>query len=148
MTDWATAQDVFNITGVTVEDAAVQRAQYIIEMFADVSSEGASPQMVSTKNLRYLRFATAYQTAWMREHPDVFSNVDVTNVSEDGLSFTNAHANSGVLAPLAKRSIDRLTWRRPNRSIRIGKKLDPAFMYQYGTRDSAVADDSRDWTSM
>jgi len=148
MTDWATVADVFGITGVTVTDVEITRAQFIIELFADVSVDGATAQMVSTKNLRLLKFATAYQTVWMQEHPDVFTNVDITSFSEDGLSTTQAHVNAAILAPLAKRSIDRLTWRRTNRSIRIGRKLNPAFQYQWGDRDSAIADDSRDWTPM
>ena len=145
MTDWATAADVFQITGSTVSDTDVQRAQFIIELFADVSADGAS-EFLSTKNLRLLKFAVAYQTAWMGQHPDVYTNVDITNASEDGLSFAHSHKNAAILAPLARRSVDRLTWRRPNRSIRVGKHLNPAFQFQWGSRDSAVADDARDWS--
>ncbi len=65
--------------------------------------------------------AVAYQAAWMTDHPDVFTNVDVSTMLQDGLQFTNAHANAGILAPMAKRAIDRLSWRR-NRSIRIRQK--------------------------
>lgn len=156
MANWATTADVTNITGATVTDIDIVKAQFIIELFSDVSPdssfEASTPSqptgMVSQKNLRYLKFAVAYQVTWMQEHPDVFTNVDVTTMSEDGLSLTQAHANAAILAPLAKRSIDRLTWRRPNRSLRIGKKLDPAFQYNYGSRDSAIADDARDWNSL
>lgn len=150
--DWATITDVSNITGKTATLAQLQQAQFIIMIFTDISpdssfqSSGVATGLISTKNLRYLKFAVAYQTAWMLDHPDVFTNIDATNVSEDGLSFTQAHENAAILAPLARRSIKRLTWMRPNRSIRIGKKLDPAFPYIYGSRDSATADDSRDWS--
>ncbi len=146
--DWATTADVLNITGKTVTAAQLQQAQFIVMLFSDISPDasfettGVATGLISPKNLRYLKFAVAYQAAWMPEHPDVFSNIDTTNVSEDGLSFTQAHENAAILAPLARRSIKRLTWMRPNRSIRIGKKLDPAFPYIYGSRDSATADDS------
>jgi len=152
--DWATTADVLNITGKTVTAAQLQQAQFIVMLFSDISPDasfettGVATGLISPKNLRYLKFAVAYQAAWMPEHPDVFSNIDTTNVSEDGLSFTQAHENAAILAPLARRSIKRLTWMRPNRSIRIGKKLDPAFPYIYGSRDSATADDSRDWSPM
>src|SRR6266403_2981739 len=150
--DWATTADVLNITGKTVTAAQLQQAQFIVMLFSDISPDasfettGVATGLISPKNLRSLKFAVAYQAAWMPEHPDVFSNIDTTNVSEDGLSFTQAHENAAILAPLARRSIKRLTWMRPNRSIRIGKKLDPAFPYIYGSRDSATADDSRDWS--
>lgn len=153
-TNWAVAADVLSITGVTVTDAQVLTAQFIIEIFADISPDasfdsnlgGIATGLISQKNLRYLKFAVCYQAAWMLAHPDTFTNVDATNMSQDGVSFTHSNINAGVLAPLAKRCVDRLTWRRPNRSIRIAKRLDPSFQYNFGSRDSAPADDARDWT--
>lgn len=152
--DWASIADVATITGQTVTATQITQAQFIIEIFADISPDssfsgnGVATGLISPKNLRYLRFAVAYQTAWMLQHPDVFMNVDITNMSEDGISFTQAHKDAAILAPLAGRCLKRLTWNRPNRSIRIGKRLDPAFQYQWGSRDSATADDSRDWSAM
>lgn len=155
MTNWATTSDVYNLTGETVEDVDINKAQGIIDLFSEVTSEsaltedGESTGQISPKNLRYLRQATAYQTVWMLQHPDVFTNVDYSTFSEDGLSATNTHSNAQILAPLATRALRRLTWLRPNRSLRVRPRLDPSRMYDWNTRtdrDSAVADDDRYWT--
>lgn len=156
MTDWATVADVLAITGATVSADQLTRAQFIIEVAADVSPDSSFEQsdttqpsgLISPKNLRYLKMAVAYQAAWMLAHPDVFTNVDVKDLSEDGLSFTAGNSDSNVLAPMARKCVRRLTWMRPNRSIRVQPHLNPAFSGLFGTRDSAVADDSRDWTPM
>jgi hypothetical protein len=113
---WATIEEAQQYTGISVGQDNIEAAQGIIEMFADVTE--LSNEKISTKNLRLLKMAVAYQAAWMSDHPDLFTHVDISTMLQDGIQFTNAHANSGVLAPLAKRAIDRLSWRR-NRSIRV-----------------------------
>lgn len=113
---WATEAETLTYTGISVSSANVEAAQAIIELFADVTED--SNDNLSSKNLRLLKMAVAYQAAWMSDHPDVFTHIDVRGMLQDGIQFTNLHANSGVLAPLAKRSLDRLSWKR-NRSIRI-----------------------------
>jgi hypothetical protein len=115
---WATVAETLTYTGITVGQDNIDAAQAMVELFADVTED--SNANISSKNLRLLKMAVAYQAAWMTDHPDVFTNVDVSTMLQDGLQFTNAHANAGILAPLAKRAIDRLSWRR-NRSIRIRK---------------------------
>jgi hypothetical protein len=156
MANWATTDDVLAVTGSTVTDAELLQAQLIIEIVADVSPESSfeagnpdvTTGLISEKNLRYLMMAVAYQAAWMQAHPDVYTNADTKDVSEDGLSFTAGNKDANVLAPLARKCVRRLTWMRPNRSLRLGRRLDPAFMSKFGSRDSAVADDSRDWSPM
>lgn len=153
MTNWATTTDVFNLTGVTVTDAEIAMAQGIIDLFSEVSTlsafdgDGNSTGIISRKNLRYLMMAVAYQTAWMQEHPDVFSNIDTSTYSEDGVSATQSNTSAHLLAPLARRALLRLTWLRPNRSIKIGKPVTPLPTVAFGrNRDSAPADDERYWT--
>lgn len=113
---WASVSEVQTYTGIVVGADNVTAAQAIVEMFADVTYD--STDKISTKNLRLLKMAVAYQAAWMTDHPDLFTHIDISTMLQDGIQFTNAHANAGVLAPLAKRAIDRLSWRR-NRSIRV-----------------------------
>jgi hypothetical protein len=146
MTNWATIADVFDLTGETVTDVDISKAQGILFLFAETTTD-AIPN-TSPKNLRLLKQATAYQTVWMAEHPDVFTNVDVTSYSQDGASNTQAHENAALLAPLARRCIKRLSWMRRPRSIRVGPALTGTISDFSGDRDSAVADDDRDWTSM
>ena len=111
---WATTGEVLTYTGITVPEAELQQAQFMVEMFADVTEDA----VVSTKNLRFLKMATAYQAAWITEHPDLFTHVDVSTMLQDGLQFTRGHENATLLAPMARRAINRLSWRR-NRSIKI-----------------------------
>lgn len=153
---WATAADVLAITRMTVTDADVASAQFIIEIVADISSDSSfdagDPEqptgLISPKNLRLLKMAVAYQAAWMLAHPDVFTNIDSNDMSEDGLSLTYGNKDANVLAPLARKCVRRLTWMRPNRSLRVQPRLNPAFMGNFGSRNSAVADDSREWSPM
>lgn len=120
MTDWATAGDVTTYTGVTVTAAQVAQAQAVVQIFADTTTDASDAGNISEKNLRLLKQATAYQAAWISQHPDAFTNMDVTNVSQDQVSASFLHANALILAPLAKRCIDRLSWKRM-RPLRIGR---------------------------
>lgn len=115
---WATTTDVLNMTGTTVTDAEVTQAQYLVEMFADVTEDSSDSGFVSSKNLRLLKLAVAYQAAWIVQHPDVFSVIDVTSATQDGMSWTIDNPGSAVMAPLARMAIARLSWKR-NRSIYI-----------------------------
>jgi hypothetical protein len=105
---WATAAETLTYTGIVVTDAEVAQAQVIVELFADVT-EAAT---ISTKNTRLLKMAVAYQAAWITEHPDLFTHVDVSTMLQDGLQFVSGHENAFVLAPFARRAINRLSWRR------------------------------------
>lgn len=111
---WATVGETLTYTKITVDQADIESAQFMVEIFADVTEDAT----ISSKNLRLLKMAVAYQAAWISDHPDIFTHVDVSTMLQDGVQFTNAHANAGLLAPMAKRAIDRLSWRR-NRSIRV-----------------------------
>lgn len=113
---WATVGETLTYTKITVDQADIESAQFMVEIFSDVTEDADAN--ISTKNLRLLKMAVAYQAAWISDHPDIFTHVDVSTMLQDGIQFTNAHANAGVLAPMAKRAIDRLSWKR-NRSIKI-----------------------------
>jgi hypothetical protein len=121
MTAWATAGDVAAYTGITATAAQVAQAQAVVEVFADTTTAASDAGNISEKNLRLLKQAVAYQAAWITQHPDAFTNVDLTNFNQDQVSGTLAHANALILAPLAKRCIDRLSWKRM-RPLRIGRR--------------------------
>jgi hypothetical protein len=121
MTDWATVGDVATYTGVSVTAAQVAQAQAVVEIFADTTTLASDAGNISEKNLRLLKQAVSYQAAWITQHPDAFTNVDLTNFNQDQVSGTLAHANALILAPLAKRCIDRLSWKRM-RPLRIGRR--------------------------
>lgn len=144
-TIWTTIEQTSTWTGVTVTDAGLAQAQGVVEVFADVTADASDAGNISTKNLLLLQKAVAYQAAWMTLHPDVFLNIDISQMQQDQASFTSLHANSGVLAPMAKRCIDRLSWHR-SRSLRL--KRPGGTVSRTNQYDSAVRDDNAVWTPM
>ncbi|MEU8902191.1 hypothetical protein [Streptomyces mirabilis] len=138
---WATSSDVATYTGITVTDAQVDQAQAVVELFVDTTEVASTVGLISQKNLRLLKMAVAYQAAWITQHPDWATNMDTTNVSQDQVSATWAHANAGVLAPLAKRCIDRVSWRRI-RPLRVRPAYGSAFPPRRMNIISAVMDDN------
>lgn len=138
---WATAGDVLTYTGITATAAQVAQAQAVIELFADTTEVASTVGLISQKNVRLLKMAVSYQAAWITQHPDAFTNMDTTNVSQDQVSATWAHANAGVLAPLAKRCIDRVSWRRI-RPLRVRPAYGSAFPPRHMNIISAVMDDN------
>jgi hypothetical protein len=115
---WATTAETLAYTRITVAQEEIDAAQAMIELFADVTEASSDAGNISPKNLRLLKLAVAYQAAWMTSQPDLFTRTDVGLMTQDGISFTSPHANSSILAPMAKRAIDRLSWKR-NRNQRI-----------------------------
>lgn len=115
---WATTAEVLTYTGITVTQANVNQAQFIVELFSDATEDASTAGLISSKNLRFLKMAVAYQAAWITEHPDLFTHIDVSTMLQDGLQFTRGHENAFVLAPFARRAINRLSWKR-NRSIKV-----------------------------
>lgn len=137
---WAAPGDVALFTGITPTTAEVAQAQGVIELLADVTEDASDAGNISPKNLRLLKQAVSYQAAWINQHPDAFTGMDTTKVSQDGVSADWAHANAQILAPLAKRCIDRLSWKRI-RSLRIGRRSDPRNRSRTMNVTSAVMDD-------
>src|SRR5690606_2247514 len=107
-------------TGRTAPAAQAHRAALLVEIVGDAPADEDTYAELAPRNKRLLKAAVSYQTAWMADHPDVYVNVDLDDVRQDGVDATMTHANSAILAPLAKRCIDRLTWRRP-RSLNLSK---------------------------
>jgi hypothetical protein len=105
---WCDTAKVLELTGVTVLEAQLLRAQGVIETFVDV--DPADPGDISGRDRNRLTAATAYQAGWMFEQIALEQRTDVTQLSQDGTSFTYANPDAVVLAPLAKRNIDQLSW--------------------------------------
>lgn len=141
---WATAADVLTYAAEVVDDDDVLRAQDIVELFA--STTYLSTENLSATNLRRLNRAVCYQAAWAKYQPGLYTNVDVDNVSQDGHNHTPGHENAALLAPLARRQINRLTWL--NKPLRMRPRYGASDYGDQGPRESAVHDDSRVWTPM
>lgn len=138
---WATIAETYTYTGITVGQDNIDTAQAMIELFADVTED--TNANISAKNLRLLKMAVAYQAAWMSDHPDLFTHVDVSTMLQDGIQFTYAHANAGIIAPMAWRALNRLSWKR-SRNIRI----KPAQRNQLKNHYPANATEDARWEDM
>ncbi|MGC5562817.1 hypothetical protein ACPYPG_08240 [Streptomyces sp. FR-108] len=138
---WATIADVLSITTKTVTQESIDASQFLVEIFSDVTEESTDSGVVSSTNLRLLKGAVAYQAAWMTAHPDQFTTTDFESFQQDGLSVDNRHANAMILAPMAKRCIDRLSWKR-NRSIYVRPMGGPrSYDSRNVDQNNAVLDD-------
>lgn len=141
---WATPDDVVTVTGRDASPENLALAQSIVELFAGTTELTSEEGLISSTNLRRLRNAVAYQAVWNDAHPDVLETMDVEGVSQDGLNAQYANANAHLLAPLAKRNIDRLSWH--TQGIRARRRRMPGTVR--GNRDSAVADDQYEWSPL
>ena len=142
---WATDDDVVTITGREATQEALAGAQVIVEIFSGTTELASDDELISTRNLRLLKNAVAFQAVWLDAHPDVLEAMDVQGVSQDGLNAQYATANAHLLAPLADRCINRLSWRREiqTRTSRAIRLRDDR-----GNRDSAVRDDQFAWAEL
>jgi len=111
---WATTSDTLALTGVTVSDAVLAQAQGVIELYAGIS-EGNSADL-SDANQRMLKAAVAYQAAWMHGQVDVTTRSDVAQLQQDGATVVPTGQDALLLAPLARRALDRLSWLRVRRT--------------------------------
>ncbi|WP_328932627.1 MULTISPECIES: hypothetical protein [unclassified Streptomyces] len=143
---WCTIADVLRITQVSVEQENIEAAQALIEAFADTTEESSDAGLISSKNLRYLKLAVAYQAAWLTQHPDAYTTLDVRSVTTDGMSWTVDNPQAGVLAPLARMMIRRLSWMR-NRSvyIRRGNRATNYVPPTLNTTNADLDDLRSDW---
>lgn len=131
MATWCTIADVTNFTGVTVTDAQLLRAQAVIETFEDVDPGDPGDHLTARDRERF-RKATAYQAGWMYEQIALEQRTDVESLSQDGQSWRYAHPDAVVLAPLAKRNLDLLSWRQDG-------AVAPTETKRYATLDDVKA---------
>lgn len=141
MSNWATIADVQLYTKIASSQEDVDSAQFMIELFADVEyndtmdasgnvlTTSTGRAVIGSRDLRYLKMAVAYQAGWMTDHPDLFTQVDIGSMNQDGIFFVYKNENAALLAPMARRALGRLSWKRSNnirinppRSRRINKR--------------------------
>jgi hypothetical protein len=143
---WATADQVYDFTGRETTPENLALAQTMIEIFSGTTTIASDDELISPKNLRLLSQAVAFQAVWLDDHPDAVSAMDVEGVSQDGLNAQYATANAHLLAPMASRCLNRLSW---NREIRVGRgRWSRRRVADHGNRDSAVRDDAYEWSPL
>ena len=112
--EWASVALVADVTGVTVTEREIKTATAIIVDLTGLI-EGVSRPDMSDRDKLFLGHAVAWEAVWIRDNPDLFSRADVVAASQDGESVTFRNVDAHILAPLARKSIRRLSWRQPTR---------------------------------
>ncbi|MFI2208689.1 hypothetical protein [Streptomyces sp. NPDC020141] len=110
---FATVSEVQSITGVSVDNATLLKAQGIIETAAGRNEE----LITGVSDLLWLKKATAYQCAYMEDDPtSVFEqpNLESATQGDNKMVFGDKDV---WLAPLAQRAIGNLSWKK-SRSIK------------------------------
>src|SRR5215207_6816019 len=141
---WATADDLLNYLGVTLQDARfLTLANTDITVYAN-RSESASAA-ISNRDLLALKLATCYQAAWLPAQPDALSRVNIESSTVDGESVRFASEAQQNLAPGAQRALKNLSWKGSRTLIIQGTDVALG-----GTRSSLdftseSSDESSDW---
>lgn len=130
---WATADDLLNYLGVTLQDARyLTLANTDITVYAN-RSEAASAS-ISSRDLLALKLATCYQAAWLADQSDALTRVNVESSTVDGESVRFRSAAQQNLAPLAQRALKNLSWKGsrtlvvPDVSVRQGSSSSIDFL--------------------
>lgn len=125
---------VLAMTDATAQQADITMATSIVELVAGVSCQDLT--VFAARNRAWIGKAIAYQAAWQLGQPDLFERVDVSSMSQDGLSMTPRDQLSLMLGPFARKALDRVSWRR-SRTVRMGvgraTRLANEAMGLYGT---------------
>lgn len=127
-TTWATTADVLSLTGVTITQTQLDQANALIELHSGrvyTLSTLTNPNGVTNtgaRDIEWMRRACVYQAVWMLSQPDMFSRLEVQAVASKGRPIPLV-PSALVLAPLAKRALDRVSWRK-SRSLHIRSPFD------------------------
>ncbi len=106
---WATPDDVLALIGITVPLSAVNEAARTIEILTGLI-ESVPRVNIADRDLYWLKLAVCYQAAWLPTQPDFLERTDISAATQDGQSVT-LKPDALVLAPMARRSLKRLSWR-------------------------------------
>src|SRR5207253_1165061 len=82
-----------------------------------VSNPDGGSLKVGRRDREWLRRACAYQCAWMLAQPDMYQRLDMDALASTGRPIT-LKDRALVLAPLARRALQRVSWLR-SRSLHI-----------------------------
>ena len=107
---WATIANVDEVTGLTVDQKAINRAVSTLETITGLIEAVDRPD-ITDRDKHWLKLMTCYQVAFMADNPDLFSREDITSGSQDGESSAYRNVDSHLFAPLARKSYRRLSWR-------------------------------------
>jgi hypothetical protein len=106
---WCDAETALSVTGIEVTDGQLGTAQAAIEVLCGRTF--ADTDRIRPRDLYWLVRAVAYQGVWAAQQPGLESRMDLTSTSQDSVSAAMT-GDAVVLAPMAARALNRLSWRR------------------------------------
>jgi hypothetical protein len=115
-TAWATTSDVLSLTGQATTQTLLDQANGVIELHAGKVYTLAAAN-TGSRDIEWMRRACAYQCVWMMSQPDMFTRLDLNAVNQEGRAV-GLKEYTLVLAPLAKRALNRVSWLR-SRSLHV-----------------------------
>jgi hypothetical protein len=107
------AEVVPGVEAADVTEATILAAQVVVEIHAGAGPLGdpTTFDRMRSSDMRNIRLAVAYHAAWLSGQIDYASRTDVTVIEGDARAKPRDE-QSLFLAPLAKMSIARLSWKR------------------------------------
>ncbi|OKI16624.1 hypothetical protein [Streptomyces sp. CB03911] len=139
---WTDTATTLAITGVETTDQQLLQAQADIEIFA--GRIWTDTARIRTRDLYWLGRAVAFQAVWAQGQPGRETRMDLTSSTQDGVS-ANLTGDAVVLAPMAARAVNRLSWRR-SRTVHVRSPFIDGS--SYGNPLHEANDDLRPWTPM
>lgn len=112
---WCDAETALAVTGVEVTDAQLGTAQAAIEVMSGRTY--GDTDRIRPRDLYWLQRAVAYQAVWAALQPGLEARMDLTSTTQDSVS-ASLTGDAVVLAPMAARALNRLSWRR-SRTVHI-----------------------------
>lgn len=113
----ASVDEVFEVTGYTVNEEDIKHAQAIVEVYA------GRPEALITNvsDLAWMNYAISWQVAYMADNPkSVYEQANIESVTSNDIRI-NIGDKDYPLAPLAEKAISRLSWNR-SRSVRTASQ--------------------------
>lgn len=127
---WLTPTEVLTITRATVAEADILSAIGMIEMVT--GRDLSDPTSYSTPDQRALRYAIAWQAAYIVTHPDLATQATQPGVmteSEVGdvrakWTVSQDAARTPWLSPLTRTALNKVSWRGKARTLVLGRLRD------------------------
>lgn len=127
---YCTQEEVFQFTGIDVEDIDIMQATADIAMIVGTPLDLDEGEF-RDRDVEVLMMATIMQTVWLKQNaPGQYSNSDVTSFSQDGES-ANLNPTAVVLAPRARMWINNLSWMKSRKTNMIGSSPETYDQFNY-----------------
>lgn len=116
----ATVDDVLDVTGYTVDESEVRKAQAVVEVFA-----GRTENLITkVQDVEWMRYAVCWQVAYMSQDPQsIYEQANVHRVHQND-TIIDFGDRAYSVSPLVQKAVSRLSWNR-SRSVTTGTNYGP-----------------------